>query len=87
MILLFCCFVGAILTLTYRSSVHKLVALRKKLWRYTHPEQYTSAEHLEFLNVTLFESFRKGNFHKMLAGCSSEELIELLPVVLSLLCH
>ena len=81
-VMIACCLSALLLTQIHRSLLLKAVSLRAKLWTWSHPE-LAYDDTVQSKQVSLFESFRRGDFHKQLGVCAGQELKQLLPVVLS----
>ena len=87
---------GLIMTYSYRNIIFNVLELNTKLYDYimqTKLQQINSVEDIKsddgtaevetIQAVSLLAAFRRGDFHTQLEVCSSEDLKQLLPVVLS----
>eukprot|EP01083_Nonionella_stella_P301104 1031344_1 len=91
-VLLFLCSIsGLFLTISYKNVISHGLSLNKKIFdaiTQAKVQQINNVDlDVEPSQVSLLESFRRGDFPKQLALCSNEDLKQLLPVVAMTLCQ
>eukprot|EP01084_Bolivina_argentea_P164156 285429_1 len=94
---------GLILTYSYKSNTIQISKLKRKVLQFlqnqklegintrmspkTNTQQTPSFKSEQSKQISLLSSFRKGDFHKHLAICTTQDIKQLLPVVAQSLCQ